>query len=219
MVMSDKPGHASKPLVTGVRGGLTLGVFAMLGAGLVAVTYQYTHERIAKNEQDRLLRSMREVLPSMEYDNDVLEDTVLVEAPGIGDADDMVTVYRARKAGLPVAVVMKVTAPDGYSGAIRLLVGIDTDGKLTGVRVVTHRETPGLGDGIDIARSQWISGFDGKSLDSPPLESWAVKRDGGEFDQFTGATITPRAVVNAVRNALLYFRAHKAALVAAKENQ
>jgi electron transport complex protein RnfG len=128
-----------------------------------------------------------------------------------------VTVYRARLHGEPVALVIAAVAPDGYSGTIRLLVGINVDGSLSGVRVVAHRETPGLGDAIEEERSDWILGFTGKSLQNPPLQKWAVKKDGGAFDQLTGATITPRAVVKAVRQALLYYRDQKDALFAQNE--
>ncbi|MBE9559884.1 MAG: electron transport complex subunit RsxG, partial [Proteobacteria bacterium] len=113
--------------------------------------------------------------------------------------------YRARKNSQNVAVVFTSVAPNGYNGSIRLLVGINADGSLSGVRVVKHRETPGLGDVVEISRSDWILGFDNKSLSDPDTRGWKVKRDGGVFDQFTGATITPRAVVKAVHNALLYF--------------
>jgi len=119
--------------------------------------------------------------------------------------------------GEPVALVIEALAPDGYSGTIRLLVGINIDGSLGGVRVVAHRETPGLGDAIEEERSDWILGFTGKSLQDPPLQKWAVKKDGGAFDQLTGATITPRAVVKAVRQALLYYRDQKDALFAREE--
>ena len=104
--------------------------------------------------------------------------------------------------------MLETVAPDGYNGSIRLLVAINLDSTLAGVRVVQHRETPGLGDAIDAQRSDWILGFDGKSLTTPPRKDWKVKRDGGDFDQFTGATITPRAVVKAVKKALLYFQAN-----------
>src|SRR5690606_27069458 len=107
---------------------------------------------------------------------------------------------------------LTVTAPNGYGGAIRLLVGIREDGTVAGVRVIDHRETPGLGDGIEIEKSDWMTDFEGRSLGDPPVQRWRVKKDGGEFDQFTGATITPRAVVTAVRNALIYFRTHRQAL-------
>ena len=129
------------------------------------------------------------------------------------------TVYRARLQGQPVALVMTATAPDGYSGSIRLLVGIRADDTLSGVRVVAHRETPGLGDAIDEQRSDWIFGFDGKSLSDPEPARWAVKKDGGDFDQLTGATITPRAIVKAVKRSLRYYHANREALYAAAQER
>jgi electron transport complex protein RnfG len=196
-----------------IAGGL-LALFAVLGAGLVAVTEDATRERIARNEREYLLRSLNDVLPADRYDNTLFEDTIAVVDPELLGTPDPVTVYRGRRDGAPAAVILAPVAPDGYSGPIRLLVGIDYDGRLTGVRVVAHRETPGLGDGIEAERSDWIRGFDGRSLEQPPLEAWAVRRDGGRFDQFTGATVTPRAVVKAVRNSLLYFGRHRQALFA-----
>lgn len=196
----------ARKLGVATRSALMLGVFALLGAGLVALTYELTHERIADNQQRTLQKRLHEILPAHVYDNALDEDTLQVTSPLLGAANQHSTLYRARKDGQPVAVIMEVTAPDGYSGAIRLLVGVAIDGNLAGVRVVSHRETPGLGDDLELARSDWILDFDGRSLGDPPLDNWAVRRDGGVFDQFTGATITPRAVVKAVRNALLYFR-------------
>src|SRR5690606_4959952 len=113
-----------------------------------------------------------------------------------------VTVYRAFRGGEPVAALFNSVAPDGYSGEIRLLVGVRVDGSLSGVRVLSHKETPGLGDPIEVRHSDWITRFSGLSLENPPFERWKVRRDGGDFDQFTGATITPRAVVKATRNTL-----------------
>ncbi len=207
--MSARSSNKSSPVSASLRGALVMGVFAALGAGLVAGTYQLTHSRIAKNEREQLLQGLHEILVHSEYDNDILADTVRVTAPSIGGTDGTMLVHRARKNGQPVAVVMEVTAPAGYSGAIRMLVGIYLNGEIAGVRVVAHRETPGLGDDIDLSRSDWILQFRRKSLDEPAIDAWPVKRDGGACDQFTGATITPRAVVNAVRNALVYFREHK----------
>lgn len=189
--------------------------FAVLGALLVAVTWDSTQERIAANERAFLLRTLGEVLPQGAYDNAVLEDAITVRDAELLGSDDPVTVYRARDGATPVAAVLTPTAPAGYSGPIRLLVGIRADGRLSGVRVVSHRETPGLGDKVEVERSDWILGFAGLSLRQPPPEDWAVQRDGGVFDQFTGATITPRAVVSAVRDALIYFRQHRDALFAA----
>ena len=197
------------------RAAAVLAGFAVLGAVLVAVTWESTAERIARNEQAFLLRSLADVLPEGEYDNAVHEDFITVRDRELLGTDAPVTVYRARRNGRPVAAVLTPTAPAGYSGAIRLLVGVRADGRLSGVRVVAHRETPGLGDKIEAERSDWILEFEGLSLGDPPREQWAVQRDGGRFDQFTGATITPRAVVSAVRDALLYFAQHREALFAA----
>lgn len=189
--------------------GVLLFAFAAIGTSMVAVTYEGTQDQIAHNERMVLLRYMNQVINPERYDNKLLEDTIDVTDPNLLGTKDPVTVYRARIRGIPVAAVFTPVAPDGYNGSIRLLVGIDVNGNLTGVRVLSHHETPGLGDAIDSTRSDWIRGFAGHSLDDPPLKRWGVKRDGGAFDQFTGATITPRAVVDAIKKTLLYFRAHQ----------
>ena len=187
-------------------------MFAIIGTTLVALTYDRTRDQIAANERATLLRKLHRLIAPEQHDNVLLEDTLEVRDPTLLGTDAPVTVYRARKDGRPVSLVIETIAPDGYSGSIRLLVGINTDGTLSGVRVVSHRETPGLGDAIDETRSDWIHVFDGKSLHNPEPAGWAVKKDGGTFDQLTGATITPRAVVKATRNALLYYRQHQETL-------
>ncbi len=192
--------------------GLVLFLFAAVGSGLVAFTYEQTRERIAANEKAALLRNLHQLIHPDEHDNDLLADTMEVRDPGLLGTRAPVTVYRAYLEGRPVAVILTPVAPDGYNGTIRLLVGIRADGTLLGVRVLSHHETPGLGDQIEVERSDWILGFAGKSLGNPPEKRWAVKKDGGAFDQFTGATITPRAVVKAVKRALIYFRKHREAL-------
>jgi electron transport complex protein RnfG len=189
-------------------------LFALLGTAMVAYTYDQTREQIAANERATLLRKLHRLIAPETHNNVLLEDTVSVQDEALLGSENPVMVYRARKDGEPVALVIAAIAPDGYSGPIKLLIGINVDGSLSGVRVVAHRETPGLGDAIDESRSDWIRSFDGKSLHAPDVERWAVRKDGGEFDQLTGATITPRAVVKAVRNALLYYRDHKEALFA-----
>ena len=201
-----------KPSPT-IRAALLLGAFALAGTVLVAGIHAYTAPRIAENERQVLLRGIHDVIPRDAYDNDILKDTVSLRDPLLG-TDEPVTAYIARKHGRPTGVALPVVAPTGYSGPIRLLVGILADGSIGGVRVLAHKETPGLGDKIERTHSDWILGFRGRSLGSPPPEQWAVKRDGGAFDQFTGATISPRAVVGAVKNALLYFEAHKDQLLA-----
>lgn len=188
--------------------------FAVFGTLLVAITWDATEERIAENERAFLLRTLADVLPEGGYDNAVHEDFItVIDADLLGVAAP-VPIYRARRRGQPVAVVLTPVAPGGYSGPIRLLVGITADGSISGVRVVSHRETPGLGDKIEVERDDWILDFDGRSLGQPPPQRWTVRRDGGEFDQFTGATITARAVVSAVRDALIYFQHHRDELFA-----
>jgi len=187
---------------------LFLLLFAVVGSGLVAYTHDNTAARIAANQRRALLKSLNELVPSDQYDNDIYTDILYVHDSELLGTDDPVPVYRARNHGWPVAAVLAPVAPDGYNGSIRLLVAIRLDGTLAGVRVIQHQETPGLGDHIEADRSDWILGFKGKSLDNPQEARWKVKRDGGVFDQFTGATITPRAVVKAVKKTLLYYKTH-----------
>ncbi|HRQ65919.1 MAG TPA: electron transport complex subunit RsxG [Xanthomonadaceae bacterium] len=178
-----------------------LGVAGLLAAALLAGVWALTRERIAEEERRVELLAMAMVLPPALYDNDPLGDTLRVCA-----GDDLGpgahTVYRARRGGEPVALAITATAPDGYSGRIELLIGLDIDGRVLGVRVVRHRETPGLGDAIEAEKSDWIERFHGLFLGEPPVERWKVRRDGGDFDQFAGATVSPRAVVGALRRAL-----------------
>ncbi len=198
-----------------MKTGLLLGLFAIVGTAIVAVTFDGTAEKIADNEREFLLRSLHGLIPERLHDNDIYADMLRVTDPALLGTRDPVPVYRARKDGAPVALALTPVAPDGYSGDIKLLVAIAADGTLLGVRVVSHKETPGLGDTIEIARSPWITAFDGRSLANPGEAGWHVKKDGGIFDQFTGATISPRAVVKAVRKSLQYFAAHQDALFAA----
>ncbi len=181
-----------------------LGVFGILGAALVAATWSATEERIAANQREVFLRNVYKLVPREAVTNDLLKDVVTVNDPALSPSP--VQVYRARRDGQPLALIFSPVECPGYAGPIRLMVGIRTDGTLGGVRVLSHNETPGLGDKIDETRTDWILGFTGKSLGNPPLEKWKVKKDGGIFDQFTGATITPRKVVNAVKKVLLYYR-------------
>ena len=189
-----------------------LGLFSLLGIGLVTWVHQHTEMRIAENQRQTLLHSLQNLIPAGSYDNDLLADAIQISAAEL--AAQPVTVYRARRLGKPVAAVFSTVAPDGYSGDIRLLVAVKADGSLAGVRVISHKETPGLGDLIDENKSLWILGFDGLSLDNPPLKQWKVKRDGGVFDQFTGTTVTPRAVVRAVRSILSFFKSNQEKLFA-----
>ena len=201
------------------RAGVLLAAFALAGGSLLALTYSSTHERIAQNEREFTLASLNQIVDEQRYDNDLFNDMLMVHDRELLGSKDPVEVYRARKQGQPVAAIIASAAPDGYNGTIHLLVGVNIDGSLAGVRIANHRETPGLGDGIEIERSDWVLDFDGRSLGKPDLDRWQVKRDGGEFDQFTGATITPRAVVKAVKNTLIYFSAHKDELFSLTEEQ
>lgn len=186
-----------------------LALFAVVGTALVAFTYNRTVDQIAENERQSLLRSLHEIIDPNEYDNDIFSDTTEVHGPQLLGTPAPVTVYRARRNGKPVAAVLSPVAPNGYNGAIKLLVGVYYDGRIAGVRVISHHETPGLGDGIELDKSDWVKAFAGKTLRDPGASGWAVRKDGGRFDQFTGATITPRAVVNAVHKALIYFNQHR----------
>jgi len=198
-----------------LKNSLVLGLFAIVTVGLVAVLQQATAGRIANAEREAQVRALSEILPQGSYDNHLLDNSIQLHDPLLGSKSPQ-TAYIALKDGQPSAVILRATAPDGYSGAIHLLIGIQADGRLAGVRVLGHRETPGLGDKIELAKSAWIQSFDGKSLSNPGEDGWAVKKDRGEFDQFAGATITPRAVVKAVHKALQYFDAHQEQLFAAQ---
>ncbi len=188
--------------------GTFLWLFAVAGTTFVALTEFSTRNAIADNERALLLRNLYALLPAERLDNDIASDTLELAASPLLGTEQTSLVYRARLGGEPVAAVFNSVAPNGYSGRIHLLVGVWVDGSIAGVRVVKHAETPGLGDGIEIRKSPWITGFDGRSLQNPAEDGWKVKRDGGAFDQLTGATITPRAVIDAVRNTLLYYRAN-----------
>jgi len=184
--------------------------FTIVGTLLLASTFFATRTPIAASERAAKLKLFEQVLPASLHDNDLLNDGAKITAGGdLGNRDETLA-YRAKLAGQVSAVVLEATAPDGYSGDIKLLVAIRADGELAGVRVLAHKETPGLGDYIDIGRSDWIKkNFDGQSLAKTSDEGWHVKKDGGQFDYMAGATITPRAVVKAVHKALKYFSEHR----------
>jgi electron transport complex protein RnfG len=180
----------------------------------VSVVHDVTRPRIEASERAQRIARLAEVLGPARHDNDLLADVVIVRDPELLGTDEPLPVHRARMAGRPIAALLVAVAPDGYSGAIRLLIAVDPDGRLLGVRVLSHKETPGLGDGIEARKSRWIDEFIGRSLLDPGEDRWKVRKDGGDFDQFTGATVTPRAVVRAVRDALVFFGRHRAELLA-----
>jgi len=185
-----------------LKPGWLLALFALVFIFLLAFTFEQTRERIAIQEQLRLEALFREILVEGSYDNEPAVDVLNIEG-------DKRTIYRVRHQDQPVAALIKTVARDGYNGSINLLVGIKTNGEILGVRALAHKETPGLGDDINLSRSDWVLSFNNRSLDNPIPEDWAVKKDGGIFDAFTGATITPRAVVGEVKKTLLYFRDHQ----------
>ncbi|MBL4783624.1 MAG: electron transport complex subunit RsxG [Porticoccaceae bacterium] len=193
-----------------IKAGWVLGLFSLIGIGLVSFTHSVTHEKIADNERLFILKNLRELVPDTFHDNDLLADTIEVSNSVAFGGGNVVTIYRAIKNKKLAAIIATPIAPDGYSGSIKLLIAIKENGELMGVRAVSHHETPGLGDAIDTNKSDWVHSFNGRSLNNPNLKYWRVKRDGGEFDQFTGATITPRAVVKAVLKTLQYYQANKA---------
>jgi len=192
-----------------------LAAATVVAVGLVALVHDRAEPQIAASRRAQQLKQLTAVLGDVAYDNDPLSDTLSLRDPELLGTDEPMTAHRVRRGAAPVAVLLNAVAPDGYEGAIHLLVAIDVQGRLLGVRVLEHHETPGLGDLIEERRSDWILGFDGRSLSDPPAERWQVRKDGGDFDQFTGATVTPRAVVRAVRNALEYFSRHRDELLAA----
>ncbi len=196
-----------------------LTAFAIAGATLVGLTHEHTRDDIRHNQKLTLLRKLNTIVPASEYDNDLLADTLQIDASALLGTSETQTVYRARKHGQNVAVVIPVVAPNGYNGPIEMLVGIYRNGRIAGVRIIQHRETPGLGDAIEKQRSNWLDGFNDKSLTTPDEKRWKVKRDGGVFDQFTGATITPRAVVKAIHAALLYYQQNRDALFRVDRNE
>lgn len=198
-----------------VRNGVMLGAFALVTTGLIGVTFFGTEARIEQQKQQRLLSILNEVVPQAVHDNELYADCIVVSDPMLGRADTRHRVYRGRLNNAPSALVLEATAPDGYSGDIDLVIGVSTDMLVLGVRAVDHQETPGLGDKIELAVSNWVTDFNGEQFDSDNLAKWQVKKDGGEFDQFTGATITPRAVVHAVKQALMYAEANQQSLFSA----
>jgi len=193
---------------------LNLLFFALIGTALLALTYNLTHDTIAKSEENEKLKLIRQIVPATAYDNDIIKDTAQLSADALLGNDQETIVYRGRLKNLPSIAVLQAIAPDGYSGKINLLIAIRHDGRIGGVRVISHKETPGLGDYIEIARNKWITVFNGTSLDNHRDADWKVKKDGGQFDYMAGATITPRAVVKAVHKALQYYALHRDELFA-----
>jgi len=188
---------------------VTLAVVGALATVLLAVLANFTRARIARNEQAWIQEHLDALVPPTSHDNDLLGDAVSVVSPELLGTDQPVMIYRARNHGAPVAAVVRSVAPDGYRGPIELLVAISYDGTLLGVRVLRHHETPGLGDAFEKREPHWLDRFRGRSLSDPPQQRWTVRKDGGDFDAFTGATITPRSIVKEIRRTLEYYQANR----------
>lgn len=193
-----------------IKNGLLLGLFALVCTGLVALVNQQTFDTIKQQEQQELARILHQIIPDALHDNELTQQCTLLQDKDALGTDSPMPAYIATFAGKPVAIAMEAIAPDGYNGNIKLIVGISQQGEVLGVRTLSHQETPGLGDKIDLRKSNWVESFLGKSLTSADDKRWLVKKDGGDFDQFTGATITPRAYVKAVKRALWYFTENQA---------
>ena len=215
--MTGRPDQEKKASV--LASAATLAGLAALCTAAVAFTYQSTRERIAANEQAFLEQSLKPVLEGIDYDGRLSDSTIVLQPPHGLPGNEPATIYRVYANERPIAALFVVTARDGYSGPIRLLIGVSASGTVNRARVLEHRETPGLGDQIDSDKSDWIEQFNGTSLDNPQRDLWLIERDGGEFDQITGASITPRAVVNAIKETLQYFESHQAEVFAATEQE
>jgi electron transport complex protein RnfG len=195
------------------KNSIGLGIFAVVTAGLIAVTQQVTKERIESNILHAQQAAFSEILPHKYYENDLYSSQIsLLADPLLGNKDPSFA-YIGRVNGELSGIIFESVAPGGYNGRMSLLVAISRDGIVTGSRVIKHQETPGLGDKIDMKKSDWMRSFENKSFSNLDKKQWKVKRDNGHFDQFTGATITPRAIVKSVKNTLEYFQQHKADLV------
>jgi len=203
------------------KNGLALFLFAIVTAGILASTYEGTKENIAIAERKAAEKALLEIVPAERIDNDLLLDTISLPVTAeayLGKTGDS-TIYIARKNKQVAAVIVPAVAADGYSGDIKMIAGVNRNGTIAGVRVLSHKETPGLGDKIDLKKSLWIKSFDKKSLSNTAENGWTVKKNGGDFDQFTGATITPRAVVHQVQKILTFVEKNKQQLFALTTNE
>ena len=187
---------------------LLLGGFSTMATALLVAGNLATRDAIAERQKEDLLSSLGQVIPGELYDNDLLVSPQQLPGPG----GKSLTVYRGTMEDKVSAIAYEISG-QGYAGEIRLIIGLDAGGRILGVRVLSHAETPGLGDKIEVAKDDWILGFNGLSLGNPPAEQWQVSKDGGRFDAFSGATITPRAVVQAIAGGLRFFNGHRTELL------
>ena len=220
----DTSYHEPGALRVALRTAAILLVFMLVFTALMAGTYRFTAPLLEASAQNERLRLINEILPTASYDNDLLRDQILVPPnAALHNASDSV-IYRARRDGKPVAIIVEATAPDGYSGQIGLLLAVSADGRILAQRVTRHKETPGLGDYIDLKKDRnkqrpWITQFNQLGFDEVPLTIWRVKKDGGRFDQMAGATISARAVTNASGRALMWVNQHREKLFALPEGR
>ena len=188
---------------------LALAIFILLCLGVLSLFAHFTATRIARNEQAWFAAQINALIPAAFHDNDLLADKIWVQAPDALGTRKAVAVYRARLQGKPTALIVNSVAPDGYGGPIELLVAMTNAGEVLGVHVVAHHETPGMGDEFSLPGSHWLDAFRGHSVSNPELRGWNVRKDGGEFEQFTSATISPRAIIQAVHRTLDYYQQHR----------
>lgn len=195
------------------KNSVMLGLFAVIVAASLAGTELVTREKRAESLRKVQSQALEEIIPANRHDNILLDDVISIDDTELLKLKQAKNIYVARQQGEVVAFIFPTRAPDGYGGAIDSIVGINVDGSIAGVRIINHKETPGLGDKVELKKSDWVLAFNGKSLNNPDSNGWKVKKDKGIFDQFTGATITPRATVQSVYNTLLFFNKHKDALL------
>lgn len=196
-------------LKTMKKSSLVLALFAVASTALVTITFALTKDQIAYQQQQQLLTTLNQVVPRSLHDNELYKACTLVSNSDALGTEQPMPIYLASLNDKHSGAAIEAIAPDGYSGAIKIIVGVDASSMVTGVRVLSHQETPGLGDKIDTRITRWVDSFLGKSVDNLEDKSWAVQKDGGQFDQFTGATITPRAVVKAVKKAVWFYKTHQ----------
>ena len=215
---NDVPHQRAEIKKAVTKNGLILGLFAFISTGMIAITHLLTKDKIAQEIELALVRQLSQIVPPEEYSNEVYGDCIVINDIGFLGTEEDQKLYRMRNADSNYAVLMTSVAPDGYSGKINLAVAISSQGKLLGVNILSHKETPGLGDKIERSKSNWLSQFEGLSLIKPDKKQWKVKKDGGQFDALTGATITPRAVINAVYKNLEFYEANNPQLFTKQSN-
>ena len=219
-MMSELPAFSARSMA--IRTAAILFVFVIIFTALLSGAYLWTRPAIEASAQAEKMRLIDEVLPRTAYDNDLITDTLnLPPLAELGSSEESV-LYRARRKGQPAALVFEAVAPDGYAGKIRLVIAVNADGSLAGVRVTQHRETPGLGDYIEVRKDKnkarpWITQFVGLSLDNVNEAGWHVRKDGGRIDHYAGATVTPRSVTKAIHKALQWAVKHHIELYEAGE--